>query len=178
MKSLLVSFCLAVVLLLLFAVYGCGTRKTDRSTSGSGSTDININSSYSMGEKVVFGSSFTYTPSDPLKPMIIGGKSYQNAVVKAEKRKTTEKYLLIKEKTRVHTTYTIEKVKIVYRSGNTVLFLGLFFILALFLFIYFYLKTTFKIPKLLKHYSTKFKSFYSEIRLISVDTRKKNYFKN
>jgi len=146
MKSLLVSF--AVMLLLLFAVYGCGTRKADLSTSESGSADININNSYSMGEKVVFGSTFTYTPSDASKPMIIGGKSYQNAVVKAEKHKTSEKYLLIKEKTRVHTTYTIEKVKIVYRSDNTILFLGLFFILALFLFIYYYLKTTFKIPKL------------------------------
>ena len=76
---LLLSATIAVVILLLLS--SCGTRKTDTQIKDS----IHIENNYSQGTKIVLGNTFTYTPFDALKPMVVEGKKYENAIVSNDK---------------------------------------------------------------------------------------------
>lgn len=131
MKNLYFCIFLAILLLSLFAVYSCGTRKTDLSRSETKSGNINIENQYTSGTKIVLGSSFTYTPFDGLKKMVIDGKEYKNAIVKGSNSRSLEKYFNVKETKYIRTSYNIEKTKTVYRNDNTVLWLGMFAIVVI-----------------------------------------------
>jgi len=116
-------------LLILLLFISCGTRKIELNRHEA----INIENTYSEGTKIVLGNNFTYTPFNAIKPMKIEGKVYENAIVSNDKSKT-----LIKWKTQYITkTITIEKNKTTEKKDNTILFLGLFFILCLFVFLWF-----------------------------------------
>ena len=74
-----------IFIILLFV--SCGTRKTEVVHKDS----IVVKNSYSQGSKIIFGNTFTYTPLDRLKPMVIEGKTYENAIVSNDKSKTVVK---------------------------------------------------------------------------------------
>ena len=121
-----------ISILLLLILCSCGSRKTDTQQHEA----ININNTYQEGSKIVLANTFTYTPFDALKPMIIEGKEYVNAIVSNDKSKT-----YIKWKNRYITkTITLTKTKIIERTNHDFLYLGIFFIVASFLFLWFKLK--------------------------------------
>jgi len=118
----LAGFCLGVSL--VFFVISCGGT---RQTSIEKHSNIEIKNEYQEGTKIVLGNSFTYTPVDALKPMVLDGKKFENAIVSNDKSKT-----FIKWKDRnITKTIVIEKTKQTTRQDNTWLYIGLFAVLVL-----------------------------------------------
>ena len=134
--SLQMEIILAILIILLFFVYGCGgTRNTTKNETKRDS--IAIENNYSMGSKIVLGNTFTYTPFDNLKPMVIDGKSYHNTVVKADRTATIEKRFNIKQKTNITKTITLQKTT--DKTNYIYLWLGMFLIVAIAVWLWFYL---------------------------------------
>ena len=116
-----------IFIILLFV--SCGTRKTEVVHKDS----IVIENSYSQGSKIVLGNTFTYTPLDSLKPMIIEGKTYENTIVSNDKSKT-----VVKWKDRIITKKEIiYKTKIIDKKDNANIWIGIVFVLVIGLVIYF-----------------------------------------
>lgn len=89
--------------------------------------DLTVQNSYSEGSKIVLGNTFTYTPFDNLKPMVIEGKVYKNAIVSNDKRISKETY----KHFNVYHHYRLDGKKEITRTDNTWLYIGLFAILVL-----------------------------------------------
>ena len=145
MKNL--SFCIliAILILLLFFVYGCGTRKTEVVKTENVKSNISIENTYSTGSKIVFMDVFTAKPIDALKPMWIDGKQYKNAIISNDKSKKTENWYYITKKYFITKTITVTKTKNTDKTDNTILWVLIAFIVCLFVFLWFYLpklKTT------------------------------------
>lgn len=104
--------------IILFSLSSCGgTRQTSTQTKDS----VSINNTYSQGEKIVLGNTFTYTPFDALKPMVIEGKEYKNVIVSNDKSKIITKW----KNRNITKTITVEKVKQTERKNNTLLWIGI-----------------------------------------------------
>ena len=116
-----------ILILLLFI--SCGTRKVESTQKDS----IVIQNSYSQGSKIVLSNTFTYTPLNSLKPMVIEGKTYENAIVSNDKSKTVVKWKdrIITKKEIVYKTKTIEK------KDNSNIWIGVVAILVIGILIWF-----------------------------------------
>lgn len=121
-----------IPILLLIASCG-GTRNADIQSKEL----IDINNTYSNGSKIVLGSNITFTPFDNSKPYLVDGKEYVNVIVSNTKYKEVVKW----KYANIVKTVTVEKTKIVERKNNTYLYLGVFFTLCLFIFLWSYLKS-------------------------------------
>ena len=107
----------------------CGTRKVESTQKDS----IVIKNSYSQGSKIVLGNTFTYTPLNSLKPMVIEGKTYENTIISNDKSKT-----VVKWKDRIITKREIiYKTKIIDKKDNSNIWIGIVFVLVIGLIIYF-----------------------------------------
>ena len=116
-----------IFIILLFV--SCGTRKTEVVHKDS----IVIENSYSQGSKIILSNIFTYTPLDSLKPMVIEGKTYENAIVSNDKSKT-----VVKWKDRIITKKEIiYKTKIIDKKDNANIWIGIVLVLVIGLVIYF-----------------------------------------
>ena len=131
MKTLSISFLLAIMILLLFAVYGCGTRKTDTQHRDS----IHIKNNYSQGTKIILGNTFTYKPFDTLKPMVIDGKTYINTIISNDKSIIKTKW----NDRNITKTITVEKSKQTEKSDNSIMWIFIALIVCGFVFLWFYL---------------------------------------
>lgn len=120
-----------IFLIIILFLYSCGTRKTDTQQRDS----IHIENNYSQGSKIVLGNTFTYKPFDNLKPMILDGKKYENAIVSNDKSisKTDWKTKYITK------TIVIEKTKATKKTDHTILYVLSVFIVCSFIFLWFYL---------------------------------------
>ena len=116
-----------IFIILLFV--SCGTRKTEVVHKDS----IVIENSYSQGSKIVLGNTFTYTPLNSLKPMVIEGKTYENTIVSNDKSKTVVKW---KDRS-ITKREIIYKTKIIEKKDNANLWIGIVFVLVIGLVIYF-----------------------------------------
>ena len=134
---LLLSATIAVVILLLLS--SCGTRKTDISYQKQFKDSITIENHYTQATKTVLMDVFTAKPIDALKPMWIDGKEYRNAVISNDKSKIETKYFKITEKQTIYKTIVIEKNKTTTRTDNTMLWIGMFLIVIIAVFAWFYL---------------------------------------
>lgn len=121
MKSLSISVFLAI--LILFLLFGCGTRKVDVSRT----ENIEIENNYQTGEKIVLGNTFTYYPIDTLKSMKIDGKEYKNVIITNDKSIIKTKW----NDRNITKTITIEKTKATKKTDNTFLYIGLFSVLII-----------------------------------------------
>ena len=116
-------------LFIVLIFVSCGTRKTESVHKDS----IVIENSYSQGSKIVLGNTFTYSPLNSLKPMIIEGKTYENTIVSNDKSKT-----VVKWKDRIITKKEIiYKTKIIDKKDNANIWIGIVFVLVIGLVIYF-----------------------------------------
>lgn len=139
MRNLIICALLAILILLLFS---CGTRKTDISYQKQFKDSITIENHYTQATKTVLMDVFTAKPFDTLKPMVINGKSYFNVVITNDKSKISK----IEDKTENKVSGVKKesetKIKEIEKTDNTLLYIGLFFVLCLFIFLWFYLKRT------------------------------------
>ena len=104
--------------IILFSLSSCGgTRQTSTQTKDS----VSINNTYSQGEKIVLGNTFTYTPFDAFKPMKIDNKEYVNVIITNNKDKIIEKW----KNRNITKTITVEKVKQTERKNNNLLWIGI-----------------------------------------------------
>ena len=116
-----------IFIILLFV--SCGTRKTEVVLKDS----IVLENSYSQGSKIILSNIFTYTPLDSLKPMVIEGKTYENAIVSNDKSKT-----VVKWKDRIVTKKEIiYKTKIIEKKDNANIWIGVVAILVIGILIWF-----------------------------------------
>ena len=116
-----------IFILLLFI--SCGTRKVENTQKDS----IVIQNSYSQGSKIVLSNIFTYRPLDSLKPMVIKGKTYENAIVSNDKSKVITKW-----KDRIITKKEIiYKTKIVEKKDNSNIWIGIAIVLVIGILIWF-----------------------------------------
>ena len=116
-----------IFIILLFV--SCGTRKTEVIHKDS----MVIENSYSQGSKIVLGNTFTYIPLDSLKPMVIEGKTYENAIVSNDKSKT-----VVKWKDRVVTKKEIiYKTKSIDKKDNSNLWIGIAIVLVIGILVWF-----------------------------------------
>ena len=125
---------LAILILLLFS---CGTRKTDISYQKQSKDSITIENHYTQATKTILGSSFTYAPFDGLKPMVIDGKKYENAIVSGSTKKETSKTITKLQKVYVNHYFTITKTKQTQKTDVSNLYIGLFLVFCFFVFAYF-----------------------------------------
>ena len=116
-----------IFIILLFI--SCGTRKVENTYKDS----MVVQNSYSQGSKIVLSNTFTYTPLDSLKPMVIEGKTYENAIVSNDKSKTVVKW---KDKI-ITKREIIYKTKIIDKKDNSNIWIGIVFVLVIGLVIYF-----------------------------------------
>ena len=132
MKKIFELLIFLLLLSLAALAMSCGgTRQANTQKKDS----IHIENNYSQGTKIVLGNTFTYTPFDALKPMKIEGKVYENAIVSNDKTIIKNKW----KNRNITKTIVIEKEKETTRKDNTWLYLGLFFVLVFFIFLWFYL---------------------------------------
>ena len=116
-------------LFIVLIFVSCGTRKTEVMHKDS----IVIENNYSQGSKIVLGNTFTYIPLNSLKPMVIEGKTYENAIVSNDKSKT-----VVKWKDRIITKKEIiYKTKFIDKKDNSNIWIGIVFVLVIGLVIYF-----------------------------------------
>lgn len=132
MKKIFEILIFLLLLSLAMLAMSCGgTRKTNTQIKDS----IHIENNYSQGSKIVLGNTFVYKPFDNLKPMVIDGKTYQNAIISNDKSKT-----IVKWNDRFITkTIVTEKKKQTEKSDNSLMWIGIALVIALFIFLYFYL---------------------------------------
>lgn len=132
MKKIFELLIFLLLLSLAMLAMSCGgTRDTNTQKKDS----IHIENNYSQGTKIVLNNTFTYTPFDSLKPMVIEGKVYQNVIITNDKSKT-----IVKWNDRFITkTIVTEKNKATDKTNYIWLWIGLAFIVLLFAFLWFYL---------------------------------------
>ena len=128
------------LVIILFIVYGCGTRKVETDKTENKSEGITIENNYTEATKTIFGSSFTYTPFDGLKPMLIDGKKYDNVIVSGATTSEVHHNISKNTKYNIEKTIVIEKTKKSERTDYTILYLGIFLITAVLIWLWFYLK--------------------------------------
>lgn len=121
--SLQIELLFALLIILLFAVYGCGTRHAEIIKKDS----IHIKNSYSTGSKIILGNTFTYKPFDALKPMIIDKKEYVNVIISNDKNVIIEKW----KNRNITKTITLERTKATIRENNDFLYLGIILIVVI-----------------------------------------------
>ena len=130
--SLETSILLAILIILLFAVYGCGTRKTEIIKRDS----IRIENNYSTGSKIILGNTFTYYPIDSLKQMVIQGIEYKNVIITNDKSIIKTKW----NNRNITKTITVEKQKSTDKKDDANLWIGMFLILVIAIWFWFYFK--------------------------------------
>jgi len=109
-----------LIIILLFV--SCGTRKTETIKRDS----ISINNSYSQGEKIVLGNTFTYRPIDSLKPFFVNGQKYDNVAITVNEDVTVTKW----NDRYITKTIVTEKTKQTEKSDNTILWIGIAFVIV------------------------------------------------
>ena len=116
-----------IFIILIFV--SCGTRKVENTQKDS----IVIQNSYSQGSKIVLSNTFTYTPLDTLKPMVIEGKTYENTIISNDKSKVITKW-----KDRIITKKEIiYKTKIIEKKDNANIWVGIAIVLVIGILIWF-----------------------------------------
>lgn len=119
-----------------------GTRKVSNKQTTFKSDSLIIENKHILSQEIILNDIFILKPFDTLKPMMIDGKSYFNVIITKDKSKinktedkTENKVSSIKKESEV-------KIKESEKTDNTILYIGLFFVLCLFIFLWFYLKGT------------------------------------
>ena len=137
---LLLSATIAVIILLLLS--SCGTRKVSNKQTTFKSDSLIIENKHVLSQEIILKDIFILKPFDTLKPMIIDGKSYFNVVITKDKSKINKTEDKIENKVSSIKKESETKIKESEKTDNTLLYIGLFLILCLFVFLWFYLKGT------------------------------------
>jgi len=128
-------------ILILLLLVSCGTRKTSQQKTTFKSDSLSIENTRVLRQNIELRDIYSIKPFDVLKPIIIDGKEYFNATIVYDKSKFDNFEVSEGEKViRIETEKT-EKAKESEKTDYTILFSLLFFILCLFVFLWFKLKS-------------------------------------
>lgn len=127
-------------LLILLLVIGCGTRKTSQQSTIFKSDSLIIENKRVLKQEIILKDIYSIKPFNVLKPMIIDGNEYFNVTIDFDKTNviinTDEKLDSFKK----GSVSQSEKNKETEKTDYTILYLGMFFILCLFIFLWFKFK--------------------------------------
>ena len=137
---LILSATIAIIIILLLS--SCGTRKVSNKETTFKSDSLIVENNHVLSQEIILNDIFTLKPFDTLKPIIINGKSYFNVIITNDKSKITKTEDKTENKVSNIKKESEVKIKESEKTDNTVLYIGLFFVLCLFFFLWFYLKRT------------------------------------
>lgn len=127
-------------LLILFLLVSCGTRKTSQQSTTFKSDSLTIENKRVLKQETELKDIYSIKPFDVLKPMVIDGKEYFNASIVFDKSIINKSNYGESSTIKKGSIEKIEKAKETTKTDYTILYLGMFFILCLFLFLWFKLK--------------------------------------
>jgi len=132
-----IILCAVLAISILLTVFGCGERLTFTEKHRFNKDSIQVNSIVELKQNYTWGDLGSIRPYDAAKPMRIDGKDYFNAVINFDKSVKSE----LEVKASDNLSYIGEevsgKITKTEKTDNSNLYIGLFFVLALFLFLYF-----------------------------------------
>lgn len=137
---LILSATIAILIMILLS--SCGTRKVSNKQNTFKSDSLIIENKHVLSQEIILNDIFTLKPFDSLKPIVINGKSYFNVIITNDKSKITKTEDKTENKVSNIEKESEIKIKESKKTDNTVLYIGLFFVLCLFIFLWFYLKRT------------------------------------
>jgi predicted acetyltransferase len=125
--------------LLIGAVLSCGNRKTTQSKKTIISDSLSVENSRILKQNIVLHDIGQIRALDPLKPFFVDGKEYFNVSINYDKSKFDN--FELQEGTKIVEVKKdkTEKIKDVEKTDYTILYLGIAFIVVLFVFLLFYL---------------------------------------
>ena len=132
-----VNFYLAAIL--IGVVISCGTRKTKTSHHVFKSDSIIVDNSVILGQNIRFNNIVSLKPINPLKPIIFDGKEYFNASVVFDNSEIKDFQIEQKNLSVDVSEKSVEKVKETQKSDTSNLWIGIAFVVGLFVFLWFYL---------------------------------------
>lgn len=128
-------------ILILLLIISCGTRKTFQQKESFKTDSIYIDNSVILKQNISWSDSFIIKPIDLKKPIVINGKSYDNSIIEIRSDKKEDNELIKKNIKASKKVSTQSKKKETQKTDYTILYLGLFFILCLFIFLWFKFKS-------------------------------------
>lgn len=117
---------------LLLVLSSCGGT---RGTTNEKAEAYKIENTYTQGSKTLLLKDLSFEPIDALKPFSVDGRKFENVKIKSSSKQIVEKW----RTQTVYRTKTIYRTRTTARENNAYLWIGLFVILAFFLFLWFYL---------------------------------------
>ena len=132
-----VNFYLAAIL--IGVVISCGTRKTKTSHHVFKSDSIIVDNSVILGQNIRFNNIVSLKPINPLKPIIFDGKEYFNASVVFDNSEIKDFQIEQKNLLVDVSKKKVGKVKEKQKSDTSNLWIGIAFVVGLFVFLWFYL---------------------------------------
>ena len=130
---------LVLFYLVLTVVAGCGVRKTVKERIVIKHDTIHINNNYELKQNKAFNDILELKPIDSSKPIIYNGVSYYNASLRFDKSKIENLEIKGSESLSQGITDKTEIKKNTEKKDNTILYIGIAFIVILFIFLWFYL---------------------------------------
>lgn len=132
--------CTVLSVTILICLFGCGKRVTSIERVEIKKDSIHIENSFELTQNATFNDIGLVKPFDAKKPMLWGGKWYYNTIIKFDK--TIKKGIEIKAGENLSYTGSESEVKNkqVEKTDYSNSIIGVIFVLALFLFLYIYLK--------------------------------------
>jgi len=125
---------------LLLIISSCGHRTTELRKVSIRSDSLYIENERKLSSNLLFNDIGLIIPFDSSKPMKINGNWYYNASISYD-RSRFENFEIIDKVKKVEIKKEEQvKEKITDKTDNTILYLGLFFIVSLFVFLWFKLK--------------------------------------
>jgi len=134
-----VKYFLAINLLIGVVTSCGGTRKTSLSKVDIKSDSLSVENSRILKQNIVLNDIGKIRAFDPLKPFFVDGKEYFNATIEYDKSQFNNFELQEVSKIIELKKDTKTKYKITEKSDNTILYIGIAFVICLFIFLWFYL---------------------------------------
>jgi hypothetical protein len=130
-----------LAIVLLGAVLSCGNRKTNQSKKNIKSDSISVENKLILKQNSILRDIQKLRPFDPSKPMFVDGKEYFNVSIDYDKSQFERIEIDVGSKKIELKKDIFIKEKQVEKTDYTILYIGLIFIICLFVFLYFYLPT-------------------------------------
>jgi len=122
---------------ILILLVSCGTRTAETKFTGIKTDSISINNKRTLSNSVRFNDILFVKARDTSKPLIIGGIEYINASITFDKSIVKDNKEVIYSKVIQVTKDVAKKEKITQKKDNSNLWIGIAFVVCLFLFLYF-----------------------------------------
>ena len=128
-----------LVIALTGAAISCGNRKTAHTKTSIKSDSLSVENTRILKQNIVLHDIGQIRAFDPLKPFFVDGKEYFNASIIYDKSAFNNFELLEGTKIIELKKDVFVKKKDIEKTDYTILYLGIIFIIVLFVFLWFYL---------------------------------------